>query len=306
LQGTGVAKELSKRKRDGRTVTAERATRAALSGAASQIPIPWSSRWNPTVPRSVYRLRRDRRIQMSAIHRFLPDEPLGRPFHWERGVLAYFGPVLVLLKPLVLFDSVLVLFWSCFGLFWSCWRLWSVLVPLKTLVCFGPVEDFGRVWYCWVPSDFVEATVYRLPLPEGTYRTQSEDIGRPFRAEKGVILCLVFGLPVDCFPYGTSWKFRGNRSLQYCQYRWCRLPIPENVMEIPRQPVFPFSRISTVRVSSSMGMWPPKDTHRHLSKALGDKINRLIYRLTQWRRKKDFGSQLCLPSFRIFGQLLKV
>jgi hypothetical protein len=39
LQGTGVPKELSKRKCDGRTVTAERATRAALRGVANSDPV---------------------------------------------------------------------------------------------------------------------------------------------------------------------------------------------------------------------------------------------------------------------------
>jgi hypothetical protein len=42
-----------------------------------------------------------------------------------------------------------------------------------------------------------------------------------------VLFCYVgkvFGLPVYRFPYGTSWTFRGNRSLQYCQYRWELVP----------------------------------------------------------------------------------
>jgi hypothetical protein len=39
LQSAGVAKELSKRKREGRSVTAERATRAACRGVANFDPV---------------------------------------------------------------------------------------------------------------------------------------------------------------------------------------------------------------------------------------------------------------------------
>jgi hypothetical protein len=99
----------------------------------------------------------------------------------------------------------------------------------------------------------------RSPLSSGKVITISFSVSLLTPVVRGVMLCAglvphhvlfcyvgkVFGLPVYRFPYGTSWTFRGNRSLQYCQYRWELVPFP----------AFPFRalmKIFAIRSSSQV------------------------------------------------------